>query len=69
MTTPTDRHASAPTEKEKHLRSLIRRAYKAYYKEDYEEGECWNEVSEDLRWEGIDGYDAQELFGDPDDPD
>jgi len=38
----------------KTLRKLLARAYKAATKPEWEEGECWNEVSSDVRWEGID---------------
>lgn len=35
------------------LRALIARAHRAYYKPEWEEGECFNEVASDLHWEGI----------------
>ena len=41
------------SEKVADLRNLCARAYRAACKPDWEEGECLNEVTPDLHWEGV----------------
>lgn len=49
----------ALSEEDARLRRLMARAYHAYYKEEWQEGECFDELASDLKWEGEDCYAAQ----------